>query len=110
MAKRENTPEEPAGGLTVGLNFKGNNQPEEKEEKTPYETTNHTKEKRPAALKDAYKSRPKKESRTVKLNILVKPSTAQKLDAAVDRREIKSRNDLINFLLERYLEELDHKK
>lgn len=45
------------------------------------------------------------ERRSVKLNILVTPSTAKMLDEAAKRGEIKSRNDLINYLLEEYFED-----
>lgn len=42
------------------------------------------------------------ERRSVKLNILVTPSIAEQLDDAAKKGTIKSRNDLINFLLEDY--------
>lgn len=56
----------------------------------------------PQALVKGYKDS-KEERRNVKLNILIRPSTAKLLEKAVQRKEIKSKNDLINYLLEQYL-------
>lgn len=39
------------------------------------------------------------------MNVLIKPSTAAALDFAVKKGEIQSKNDLVNYLLERYFAE-----
>lgn len=42
------------------------------------------------------------ERRSVKQNILITPYIAGRMDEAAKKGEIKSRNDLINYLLEEY--------
>lgn len=46
----------------------------------------------------------KEETRSQRLQIVVKPSVNKKLDKLVKQKKIKSKNDLINFLVEDYLE------
>lgn len=46
------------------------------------------------------------EARVVRIQAVVSQNTAKKLDELVSTRKIKSKNDLINFLLEGYLETL----
>ena len=47
------------------------------------------------------------ESRSVRLQIVITPSIAKKLEWLDKTNQIKSRNDLVNFLLERYVETKD---
>ena len=49
------------------------------------------------------------ERRNIRLNFTVTPTMAEKLDNAVRNRQIKSKNDLINFLVEKYFKELEEK-
>lgn len=44
--------------------------------------------------------------RTVRIQAVVTQNTATRLDELVKERKIRSRNDLINFLLEGYLEQI----
>ena len=47
------------------------------------------------------------EKRCQRVQIVVKPSVNQKLDLLVQQKKIKSKNDLINFLLESYISQLE---
>ncbi len=48
-----------------------------------------------------------KEKKTVKFNLLLKPSISEKLDELVDEGKIRSKGDLINSLLEEFINNLD---
>lgn len=52
------------------------------------------------------KFQPADEKRTERIQIVVTPTVSRKLDELVRDRKIKSKNDLINFLLEGYLENI----
>lgn len=47
------------------------------------------------------------ETRSKRIQIVIKPSVNQKLDRLVRQEKIKSKNDLINFLLEQYISSLE---
>lgn len=101
MAKNENS-ENVTGGLTAGLEFKSPNVANENRQQAPVVSQPVTN-----TLTEGYQQVHKKniETRSAKLNILVKPSTASKLQESVNKGKIRSRNDLINYLLEKYFEE-----
>jgi len=73
-------------------------------------------EKKPAAgqgnLASVYAEKKKKmpQTRSVRLQVVVTPAISERLDKLVESREIRSKNDLINFLLESYFEMLDETK
>ena len=46
---------------------------------------------------------PQEETRSKRVQVVIKPSTNKALDALVRQGKIKSKNDLINFLLEDFL-------
>ncbi len=103
MAKHENTTEV-TGGLTTGLEFTATTEQAEGENKQPTPAVNkQTANPLTKGYQQMHKG--KMETRSSKVNILIKPSTAQKLEDAVNNGTIKSRNDLINYLLEKYFEE-----
>lgn len=54
------------------------------------------------ALTRAYKDS-REDRRSVRISFLIKPSTNKRLELAVERGEIKNKNDLVNYLLEQYL-------
>lgn len=108
MAKKEHQ-DNVTGGLTAGLEFTA---PISKEEEgRPPQRQTMTNQPAGSPLTEGYQQVHKRkiETRSAKLNILVKPSTASKLDDAVTNGEIRSRNDLINYLLEKYFEEEEHR-
>lgn len=45
------------------------------------------------------------ETRSQRVNLVIKPSTNEHLDELVRLGKIKSKNDLINFLLEQFIEQ-----
>lgn len=47
------------------------------------------------------------ETRSQRVQIVVKPSVNEKLDLLVKQKKIKSKNDLVNFLLESYIAQLE---
>lgn len=47
----------------------------------------------------------KEETRSQRVQIVIKPSVNEKLDKLVKQKVIKSKNDLVNFLLENWLNE-----
>ena len=47
------------------------------------------------------------ETRSQRVQIVVKPSVNDKLDLLVKQKKIKSKNDLVNFLLESYIAQLE---
>lgn len=99
MAKEKNTTEVTGGitkpGILDGIDFEPSAEPGVVSPRAGVQQTKNQ-------LVDVYRQQGRAERRTTKLNILVKPSTAQKMDKAVEEGEIKSRNDLINYLLEEY--------
>lgn len=46
----------------------------------------------------------KEETRSKRIQIVIKPSVNKALDRLVRQKKIKSKNDLVNFLLESYIE------
>ena len=50
---------------------------------------------------------PQEEKRSQRLQFVVKPSVNEKLDQMVKDGTIKSKNDLVNFLLESYIAQLE---
>lgn len=100
MAKEKNTTEVTGGitrpGLLDGIEFEPSAEPGAVRDRGAYGQQSKNQ------LVDVYRQQGRAERRSTKLNILVKPSTAQKMDKAVEDGEIKSRNDLINYLLEEY--------
>lgn len=47
------------------------------------------------------------EQRTVRIQAVVTETTARKLDALTKEKKIKSKNDLINYLLEEYFKDVE---
>lgn len=74
----------------------------------PAETAPEKPAKRPApaagSIQSSYaaKLKQKKETRSVRTTISLTPAVYEKLTAATEAGEIKSANDLINYLLEQY--------
>ena len=102
MAKQENVTEEVTGGLSTGITFgaskgaRGGVQPQGG-------TVGGGK-----ALTKGYRASrqgEEAETRSIRMNVLIKPSTAEALSWAVKKGEIQSKNDLINYLLEQYFAE-----
>lgn len=100
MAKEKNTTEVTGGitrsGILDGISFEPSAEPVVVRERAAFQQQSKNQ------LADVYRQQGRAERRSYKLNILVKPSTAQMMDKAVEEGEIKSRNDLINYLLEEY--------
>lgn len=46
------------------------------------------------------------ETRSQRVQIVIKPSVNAKLDSLVEQKKIKSKNDLVNFLLENYVAQI----
>lgn len=104
MAKQENVTEEVTGGLSTGITFgaskgaRGGAQPQGgagggiggKALTKGYRASRQGEEA---------------ETRSIRMNVLIKPSTAEALSWAVKKGEIQSKNDLINYLLEQYFAE-----
>ena len=107
MAKRENVTEDLSGGLSTGITFgasKGAREDGQREGVQPQSGAGVGGK----ALTKGYKASRQgddAERRSFRMNVLIKPSTAAALDFAVKRGEIQSKNDLINYLLERYFAE-----
>ena len=104
MAKKEHQ-ENVTGGLTEGLNFTAPAVPAQGESRPQIPNIKHQTTANPLTKGYQQVHKGKIETRSAKLNILVKRSTAEKLDEAVNNGDIRSRNDLINYLLEKYFEE-----
>lgn len=106
MAKQENVTEEVAGGLSTGITFgaaKG-----ARETGPGASAQGGTSRGGSKALTKGYKASrqgDEPERRSFRMNVLIKPSTAEALDWAVKRGEIQSKNDLVNYLLEQYFAE-----
>ena len=47
------------------------------------------------------------QTRSVRLQVVITPAISERLDKLVENREIRSKNDLINFLLESYFDMLN---
>lgn len=108
MAKQENVTEEVTGGLSTGITFgaskgaRGGDQPQGGAGAGVGAGVGGK------ALTKGYRASrqgDEAERRSFRMNVLIKPSTAAALDWAVKRGEIQSKNDLINYLLERYFAE-----
>ena len=73
-------------------------------------------EKSPAAgqgnLASVYAEKKKNlpQTRNVRLQVVITPAISERLDQLVKSHEIRSKNDLINFLLESYFDMLDEAK
>lgn len=131
MAKKKNI-EDLKAGLTFGeskkVEEKQNEAPVLQEEPAPVVTETSaavtpavqtpenvpvTEQKKPVpgsgqSLAEIYKEKfqPVAEKRTERIQIVVTPTIAKKLDDLVAAGKIKSKNDLINFLLEGYLDNI----
>lgn len=105
MARKESSAEV-TGGLTAGIVFGPTNdaQGTDGSLRKNQKNTQETVQTENTSLADGY-TWERKETRSIKTNIMIKPSIAKKLDRAVDRKEIRSRNDLINYLLEEYFKQ-----
>lgn len=121
MARKENiTKKENAADIVAGLSFGGSQNEQEIPQQNAPVPEVPKQVQQPAAqpeMKEVEGSQANKglaqiyaaklqqapEARSVRIQAVVTPSTAQKLDEAVSKGKIKSRNDLINFLLEGYL-------
>ena len=106
MAKRDNMPPED-NGLTGGLQFGASKEVKERQKAVEQEKSDtHRTSPHTSSLVEEYQETWKRnERRSIKFNIMITPTLSKKLDRSVDRGEIRSRNDLINHLLEKYYEE-----
>lgn len=102
MAKKENVDNtEVGGGLSDGFAYGASRQARETGGEQP--RAPRTNENSLALARGYQKSiEPTVERRSVKVNILITPSLSEALDHAVKHKKIRSRNDLINYLLEQY--------
>ena len=50
---------------------------------------------------------PQEETRSKRIQIVIQPSVNRKLDRLVKEGKVKSKNDLVNFLLKSYIEQFD---
>lgn len=107
MAKQENVPEEVTGGLSTGITFGAAKGARETGAGVPAQPAGAGFGGSKALTKGYKASRQgdEVERRSFRMNVLIKPSTAEALDWAVKRGEIQSKNDLVNYLLERYFAE-----
>lgn len=109
MAKQENVTEEVTGGLSTGITFgasKGAREPGAGG--PPQGGAGAGAGVGGRALTKGYRASrqgDEAERRSFRMNVLIKPSTAAALDFAVKKGEIQSKNDLVNYLLERYFAE-----
>ena len=104
MAKQENVTEEVAGGLSTGITFGASRGARDGVQ--PQGGAGAGVGGR--ALTKGYRASrqgDEAERRSFRMNVLIKPSTAAALDFAVKKGEIQSKNDLVNYLLERYFAE-----
>lgn len=121
MAKKENMTEV-SGGLSAGLDFGASREAKKTPAPVaPAETPAVAPAVEPAPVKpktagkhltDMYQNSIKEveETRSKPFMVKLKPSTMEKMDKAVKKKIIKSRADLINFLLEQYFAELEEKQ
>lgn len=104
MAKQENVTEEVAGGLSAGITFGASRGARDGVQ--PQGGVGASVGGK--ALTKGYRASrqgDEAERRSFRMNVLIKPSTAAALDFAVKKGEIQSKNDLVNYLLERYFAE-----
>ena len=111
---------EVSGGLSAGLDFGASREIKKDPVPAPVqEAPVQTPAAAPAkpktagkALTDMYQSSIKEveETRSKPFMVKLKPSTMEKMDKAVKKKIIKSRADLINFLVEQYFAELEEKQ
>lgn len=104
MAKQENVTEEMTGGLSTGITFGASRGARDGVQ--PQGGAGAGVGGR--ALTKGYRASrqgDEAERRSFRMNVLIKPSTAAALDFAVKKGEIQSKNDLVNYLLERYFAE-----
>lgn len=104
MAKQENVTEEVAGGLSAGITFGASRGARDGVQ--PQGGAGASVGGK--ALTKGYRASrqgDEAERRSFRMNVLIKPSTAAALDFAVKKGEIQSKNDLVNYLLERYFAE-----
>lgn len=107
MAKAENIRDD--GGLLGGLSFGASKQAAEDGVKTqtaPAPVVAATPvpqaEQMSQILRKSYQENSRIERRNIKLNIMITPTMSKMLDNASQSGEIKSKNDLINSLLEQF--------
>mgnify|MGYP002547505478 FL=1 len=108
MAKQENVTEEVTGGLSTGITFgaaKGAREPGAGGPPQGGAAAGAGGKGLTKGYKAARRMEDEAERRSYRMNVLIKPSTAAALDWAVKKGEIQSKNDLINYLLERYFAE-----
>lgn len=104
MAKQENVTEEVAGGLSTGITFGASRGARDGVQPQGGGGASVGGK----ALTKGYRASrqgDEAERRSFRMNVLIKPSTAAALDFAVKKGEIQSKNDLVNYLLERYFAE-----
>lgn len=104
MAKQENVTEEVTGGLSTGITFGASRGARDGVQPQGSAGANVGGK----ALTKGYRASrqgDEAERRSFRMNVLIKPSTAAALDFAVKKGEIQSKNDLVNYLLERYFAE-----
>lgn len=104
MAKQENVTEEVAGGLSTGITFgasRGARDGVQPQGGAGVSVGGKALTKGYRASRQGDEA----ERRSFRMNVLIKPSTAAALDFAVKKGEIQSKNDLVNYLLERYFAE-----
>lgn len=104
MAKQENVTEEVAGGLSTGITFGASRGARDGVQPQGGAGAGVGGK----ALTKGYRASrqgDEAERRSFRMNVLIKPSTAAALDFAVKKGEIQSKNDLVNYLLERYFAE-----
>ena len=113
MAKAENTPKTGTSGLTGGLDFGASReekarQLQEEQERLrleQMEKERQEKNKPTNFIVEEYKKNTRYERRNVKINAMITPSLSKKMDDSLEKGEIRSKNDLINQLLEMYYAE-----
>lgn len=106
MAKQENVTEEVTGGLSTGITFGASRGARDGIQ--PQGGAGAGAGVGGRALTKGYRASrqgDEAERRSFRMNVLIKPSTAAALDFAVKKGEIQSKNDLVNYLLERYFAE-----
>ena len=114
MAKLENIPKD-NNGLTSGLDFGASKEAkeqqllEEQERKRLEQMEKERQEKNKPTnyIVEEYKKNTRYERRNVKINAMITPSLSKKMDESLEKGEIRSKNDLINQLLEMYYAEGD---
>jgi len=116
MAKLENIPKDGSGGLTGGLDFGASKEAKEQQllaeqerlRKEKEEHERQAKSKTTNFVAEEYRKKTRYERRNVNINAMITPTLAEKMDAALANGEIRSKNDLINQLLEMYFADGEH--